>query len=276
MPPAPTTASAARFAVLEVRDLHVAFGNVQAVQGLSLSVRRGEVAALVGPAASGKSTALAALSGLIRPDAGEVLLDGFPITGLSPRAVIRRGLVYVPPGRSALLDMTVEENLLVGAHWRGNDRAIGNDLADVYKRCPELRPRRRARARTLPIGEQLLLAVGRGLMARPRLLMLDEPLAGLPLDAIQRVYALLAGLRQAGLAILLADQRLRGLLDVAQYVYVLERGTLVVEGPAAELAEDVRLQAVVLGSRSSTLRTDDAWAWSVQRQMAVASVADRD
>ena len=260
-------AGAPRFAVLEVRDLQVSYGNVEAVRGISLSVGRGEVAALVGPGASGKSTTLAAISGLVRPDGGAVLLDGFPVTGLSPRAVVRRGLVHVPAGRRLFPDMTVEDNLLVGAHWRGGDGAIGNDLADVYKRCPELQARRRMRALTLPIGEQQLLAIGRGLMARPRLLMLDEPSAGLPLEASRRVYALLTGLRQSGLAILLADQRLRNVLSVAQHAYVIERGVLVLDGPALDLADDVRLVAVGLGSRAGTVRTDDAWGWAAQGQL---------
>jgi branched-chain amino acid transport system ATP-binding protein len=236
--------------MLDVRDLHVTYGRVRAVRGLSFSVPRGAIVTLIGANGAGKSSTLAAISGLVRPRAGEVLLDGSPITRRPAHAVVRRGLVHVPEGRAILATLTVEENLRMGAYWRGNDRGIAGDLAAMYERFPILGERRRARAGTLSGGEQQLLALARGLMARPRLLLLDEPSLGLAPLLVRQIFQLIAGLRQAGLTILLVEQNARQALAVAQHAHVIERGRVVLEGAARELAADERVRAAYLGGHA--------------------------
>jgi branched-chain amino acid transport system ATP-binding protein len=237
--------------VLDVRDLTVAYGQAHAVRGLSLTVPRGEIVALLGPNGAGKSSTLAALSGLIRPKGGEVLLDGFPITGAPAHVVVRRGLVHVPEGRAILATLSVEANLRLGAHWRGNDPAIPNELDDMCRRFPILGERRRAAAGTLSAGDQQLLALARGLMARPRLLLLDEPSLGLAPPLVRQLFALITELRQTGISVLLAEQNAWQALAIAQHAYVMERGRLVLAGTAAQVAADARMQAVLLGGRAS-------------------------
>jgi branched-chain amino acid transport system ATP-binding protein len=237
--------------ILDVRDLKVAYGQVQAVRGLSFQVPRGEIVAMLGANGAGKSSTLAAISGLVRPRGGEVLLDGFPITHASSHVVVRRGLVHVPEGRAILATMTVEENLRLGAYWRRNDPAIRSDIEAMCTRFPILGERRTAPAGTLSGGEQQMLAIARGLMARPRLLLLDEPSSGLAPLLVRRVFELILELRQTGLTILLVEQNARQALAIAQHAYVIERGRVVLAGPAAELAADPRVQAAYLGGRTS-------------------------
>ncbi len=237
--------------ILDVRDLAVAYGQTRAVRGLSFRVPRGEIVALLGPNGAGKSSTLAAISGLIRPKGGEVLLDGFPITGTPPHVVVRRGLVLVPEGRGILATLSVEENLRLGAYWRGNDPAVRADLDDMLRRVPILGERRRESAAALSAGEQQVLAIARGLMARPRLLLLDEPSLGLTPLLVRQVFELIAELRRTGLTVLLAEQNARQALAISQHAYVMERGRLVLAGTAEEMAADPRMQAVFLGGRIS-------------------------
>ncbi|MGI8914641.1 MAG: ABC transporter ATP-binding protein [Chloroflexota bacterium] len=233
-----------------MRDLTVAYGQVRAVRGVSLQVPRGAIVALLGANGAGKSSTLASISGLVRPQGGEVLLDGFPITRASTHVIVRRGVVHVPEGRAILASMTVEENLRLGAYWRAGDPAIGADLDDMYRRFSILGERRLADAGTLSGGEQQMLALARGLMARPRLLLLDEPSLGLAPLLVRQVFELIAELRRSGLSILLVEQNARQALAIAQHAYVMERGRVVLAGAAAALMADPRLQAAYLGGKT--------------------------
>lgn len=238
---------ASRPSILDVRGLEVRYGPVRALRGVSIAVPRGEIVALLGANGAGKSSLLAALAGLAPPRAGTLLLDGFPIGGLPPHAVIERGLVLVPQGRAILAGMSVEENLRLGAHRRRDRPQIRQDLEGMFRRFPLLRERRAAGAGTLDAFGQQLLALARGLMARPRLLLLDEPSLGLAPAVLGQVFAAVADLRQGGLSVLLAEQHTAGALAIAQHAYVLERGAIALAGPAAELAADPRLQPLALG-----------------------------
>jgi branched-chain amino acid transport system ATP-binding protein len=237
--------------ILDVRDLAVAYGPVRAVRGVSFQVPRGAIVALLGANGAGKSSTLAAISGLVRPQAGEVLLDGFAITRAPTHVIVRRGVVHVPEGRAILATMSVEENLRLGAYWRGNDPAIGADLESMCRRFPILGERRLAAAGTLSGGEQQILGIARGLMARPRLLLLDEPSLGLAPLLVRQIFELITELRRGGLSILLVEQNARQALAIAQYAYVIERGRVALEGDARELAADPRVQAAYLGGRTS-------------------------
>jgi branched-chain amino acid transport system ATP-binding protein len=237
--------------ILDVRDLAVAYGPVRAVRGVSFQVPRGAIVALLGANGAGKSSTLAAISGLVRPQAGEVLLDGFAITRAPTHVIVRRGVVHVPEGRAILATMSVEENLRLGAYWRGNDPAIGADLESMCRRFPILGERRLAAAGTLSGGEQQILGIARGLMARPRLLLLDEPSLGLAPLLVRQIFELITELRRGGLSILLVEQNARQALAIAQHAYVIERGRVTLAGDARELAADPRVQAAYLGGRTS-------------------------
>lgn len=233
--------------MLDVRDLSVTYGRVRAVRGVTFRVPRGEIVALLGPNGAGKSSTLAAISGLVQVQGGEVLLDGFPITRAPGHVLVRRGLVHVPQGRAILASMRVEENLLLGAYWRRNDRELASDIDSMYRRFPILAERRRAPAGTLAGGEQQLLALARGLLAHPRLLLLDEPSLGLSPTLQRPIFDLITDLRRNGLTVLLAEQNARRALAIAQRGLILEAGHLVLAGPAEELAADPRVQAAYLG-----------------------------
>jgi len=232
--------------LLEVRGLHVLYGHVHAVRGVSLAVRRGQIATLIGPNGAGKSSTLNAIAGLLRPAAGEVLLDGQPLTGLPAHQVARRGAVLVPEGRGILQRMTVEENLRVAAEMHAG-RDLPERIDAQLRRFPSLERRRDLPAGQLSGGEQQMLAIARALLQRPRLLLLDEPSMGLAPVLVRQVFDLLAGIQQEGIALLLVEQNARAALAVSEHAYVLERGEIVLDGPARELARDERLKAAYLG-----------------------------
>jgi branched-chain amino acid transport system ATP-binding protein len=235
--------------MLDVRDLAVAYGRAEAVRGVTFRVPRGEIVALLGPNGAGKSSTLTAIAGLTKAQGGEVLLDGFPITRAPGHVLVRRGLVYVPQGRAILATLSVEDNLLLGAYWRRNDRELTTDIDGMYRRFPILADHRRAAAGTLTAGEQQLLALARGLLARPRLLLLDEPSLGLAPAWERQLFELIADLRRNGLTVLLAEQNARRALAIAQHAVILEAGRLVLAGSAEELAADPRVRAAYLGRR---------------------------
>ncbi|HEY8488906.1 MAG TPA: ABC transporter ATP-binding protein [Thermaerobacter sp.] len=228
--------------VLELRDVHVAYGSVQALAGVSLRVEAGELVALLGPNGAGKSTTLRAISRLVPLARGSILLDGgVPLHQRAPEAVVRLGVVQVPEGRQIFPELTVEENLWAGAFTRRNRAAIRRDLEAVYQRFPRLKERRHQLGGTLSGGEQQMLAIGRALMARPRLLLLDEPSMGLSPRLVEEVFAIIDGLHREGVAILLVEQNAHMALQVADRAYVLENGRVVLAGTARDLAsrEDV-------------------------------------
>ena len=242
--------SAAAAPLLEVRDLHVSYGHVHAVRGLSLSVLAGQMVTLIGPNGAGKSSTLAALSGLVAPRAGHVLLDGRDVTGFPAHAAVAAGLVLVPEGRAILARMTIEENLVLAVESRARavpPRERSALLDREYARFPVLGDRRGALAGTLSGGEQQMLAIARGLLASPRVLMLDEPSMGLAPLLVERIFELLAAIHREGTTILLVEQNARTALAISDYAYVLERGQIALHGPSVTLAADERVRAAYLG-----------------------------
>jgi branched-chain amino acid transport system ATP-binding protein len=227
--------------LLEAEDLRVRYGAVEAVHGVSFAVNAGEVTALIGANGAGKSSTLAAISGLV-PTGGRIRFDGHDISSLPPHAIVRAGVVQVPEGREILAQMTVEDNLLMGL--RGRERS---DLGSAYERFPILRERRALLAGTLSGGEQQMLAIARALLARPRLLLLDEPSLGLAPLIVKRVFDTLADLKSQGVTMLLVEQNALRALRLADRAYVMELGRLVMHGTGQELLRDEGVARTYLG-----------------------------
>ena len=236
--------------VLEVRDLRVTYGHVEAVRGISFSVRAGEIVAVIGPNGAGKSSTLNAIAGLVRPSAGSVLLEGRDVAGAPSHAAVAAGIVLVPEGRAILQRMTVRENLVMGSEarpWPGGRREAQAAIDEQIRRFPSLQRRLDAPAGALSGGEQQMLAIARGVLARPRILLLDEPSMGLAPLLVRQIFEIIAEIHRAGTTILLVEQNARMALQAAQQAYVLERGELALQGSAQELAADPRVQGAYLG-----------------------------
>jgi branched-chain amino acid transport system ATP-binding protein len=233
--------------ILEVHDLHVSYGAIRALRGLSFRVEANQVVTLIGANGAGKSTTLNTISGVLRPTQGRVLFEGRDITGWRPDRVARLGIAQVPEGRQVIAPMTVLENLQLGAYLRGSDPAIPDDLEAIFARFPRLAERRAQKAGSLSGGEQQMLAVGRALMMRPRLMMLDEPSMGLAPLLVDMVFQIIGDIKAQGLSILLVEQNARKALQIADYAYVLERGSIAHEGDAARLQNDRQVVAAYLG-----------------------------
>ncbi len=231
--------------VLEVRDLSVSYREIRAVKAVSFDVRAGEVVALLGANGAGKSTLLRTVAGVLTPDAGRVRFGGTDITGWAPHRIARRGLRLVPEGRGLLARMTVWENLLMGQY--ATAASSRRDLDAALERFPVLEQRRRQIASTLSGGEQQMLAIARALVARPALLMLDEPSLGLAPLLVRQIFAVIAELKGEGVTIVLVEQNARQALAVADRAYILETGQVVLAGPAAELAAGEAVQRAYLG-----------------------------
>ncbi len=233
-------------ALLRVDGLHVSYGRVEAVRGVSLALEAGRIVTVIGPNGAGKTTLLAALMGLL-PSRGSVSYDGEDMARLEVEDRVERGLCLVPEARELFGDMSVADNLLLGAYRFRRERGFRSRLDDVYARFPRLAERRRQKAATLSGGERQMLALGRALMMRPRLLMLDEPSLGLAPLIVREIFRIIAGLRELGVSILLVEQNARAALESADYGYVLETGEIGMHGPAAELLHDARVTATYLG-----------------------------
>ena len=236
--------------LLEVRDLRVAYGHVEAVRGISLSVSAGEIVALIGPNGAGKSSTLNAIAGLVRPARGTVRLEGQELAGAPSHAAVAAGIVLVPEGRAILQRMTVAENLMIGSEaraWPGGREEARAAIEEQIRRFPSLQRRLDAPAGALSGGEQQMLAIARGVLARPRILLLDEPSMGLAPLLVRQIFEIVGDIHRQGTTILLVEQNARMALQVAQQAYVLERGEIALEGRAGELARDPRLQAAYLG-----------------------------
>lgn len=232
--------------LLQVRDLVVDYGPIRALHGVSFEVHEGEVVTLVGANGAGKSTTLRALSGLVKPTSGEVSFNGRRIEGRPGHSVARMGLVQVPEGRRPFVDMTVRENLLLGAFHRSRAEQRAG-MERVFRSFPRLRERINQTAGTLSGGELQMLATGRGLMARPRLLMLDEPSMGLSPILVQEIFSIIREINREGTSILLVEQNAWMALGIAHRAYVLETGRVVLSGSAAELRENPRVKSAYLG-----------------------------
>jgi branched-chain amino acid transport system ATP-binding protein len=235
--------------LLSVTDLHVSYGKVEAVSGVSLDMQSGHIVTVIGPNGAGKTTLLAALMGLL-PSKGESSYEGQDLRLLSTEERVRRGICLVPERRELFTEMTVADNLVLGAYTRWSDReAVQRDLQEVYERFPRLSERRSQLAGTLSGGERQMLALGRALMAKPRLLLLDEPSLGLAPLIVREIFRIVTGLRELGVSILLVEQNARAALETADYGYVLETGCIVHAGPAVSLIHDPRVVASYLGGK---------------------------
>ncbi len=223
---------------LEIAALEAGYGGARVVQGISFAVPEGSIVTLLGPNGAGKSTTLRAIAGLVRPGGGTVTLNGARLDGLPADAVVRRGLALVPERRELFPSLSVAENLSLGAYIRRDRTGVAEDLEMVFALFPRLKERRTQPARTLSGGEQQMLAIGRGLMSRPRYLLLDEPSLGLAPLLIAEIFRKLVDIRAHGTAILLVEQNAAAALDIADHGYVLETGVIRLEGSAAALAAD--------------------------------------
>ncbi len=231
---------------LDIRGLEAGYGRALVVQGIDLSIPEGRIVALLGPNGAGKSTTLRAIAGLLRPRAGSVTLDGARLDHLAADQVLRRGLALVPERRELFPGLTVQENLLLGAHTRRNRAEIAADEAMCFALFPRLKERRPQAARTLSGGEQQMLAIARGLMSRPRFLLLDEPSLGIAPLLIEEIFRRLVEIRAAGTAILLVEQNAVATLEIADEGYVLETGSIRLHGTAAQLRADDAVQEAYL------------------------------
>jgi branched-chain amino acid transport system ATP-binding protein len=236
--------------VLSVRNIDVGYGAVQAVWDVSFDVGDGEVVTLIGANGAGKTTILKTLCGLLVPRRGQVLFDGADVRGLAPYELVARGLVLIPEARQLWPGMTVRENLDMGAYGRSARGERARTLEAVHAMFPQLEKRARQKAGTLSGGEQQMCAIGRGLMARPRLLLLDEPALGLAPLLVREVFAALKRIREQGVTVLLVEQNVHHALALADRAYVLETGRVTLSGTSAELARDPRVQQQFLGTDS--------------------------
>jgi branched-chain amino acid transport system ATP-binding protein len=233
-----------------VSDLHVGYGAIRALQGVSLEVNEGEVVALIGANGAGKSTLLRTISGLLRPTAGDVAFEGRSIRGMAEDKIVRLGVLQVQEGRGILTRMTVQENLEMGAYGRSDRAGLRQDMEMVFEKFPVLRQRRKQFGATLSGGEQQMLAIGRALMARPRLLMLDEPSLGLAPLLVNEIFRTIMDFKREGRTILLVEQNARKALQCADRGYVLETGTMVLTGSGTALLKSEEVQAAYLGGRA--------------------------
>ena len=232
---------------LEIQDLAVCYGRTDAVRGISLQVGAGQVVCLIGANGAGKTTTMRAISGLVRPRSGRVMFDGADITRRAAHRIAAAGLRQVPEGRQCFAELTVAENLALGAYLVPTQTEIARRQDGVLTRFPRLRERLAQVAGSLSGGEQQMLAIGRALMGAPRLLLLDEPSMGLAPLFVEEIFAIIASLKAEGTTILLVEQNASAALDVSDHAYVLETGRIVLSGPAAEVARNPAVAAAYLG-----------------------------
>jgi branched-chain amino acid transport system ATP-binding protein len=234
-------------AMLELADVHVRYGNIRALQGVSLRVERGELVALIGSNGAGKSTTLRTISGLLRPSQGAITFEGADITTAPTDRIVSMGISHCPEGRHIFGSLTVAENLRLGAVSRTDRTGVAADLEAVFELFPLLKERIGQAGGTLSGGEQQMLAIGRALMSRPRLLLLDEPSLGLAPLMVERIFATIAELKRQGRTILLVEQNVHQALDVADRAYVVETGRITLDGQASVLRHDPKVEQSYLG-----------------------------
>jgi branched-chain amino acid transport system ATP-binding protein len=233
--------------VLEIRDLHCRYGKVNAVLGLSLEVKEGELVALIGANGAGKSTTLKAISGLLSNIEGKIHFLGQDITGVPPRAIINLGIAHCPEGRRIFPYMTVIENLEMGCYLRTDKQGISRDMEKVFERFPVLKERLQQTAGTLSGGEQQMLAIGRALMSRPKLIMFDEPSLGLAPNLVEATFQIITEIRKQGVTVLMVEQNAYAALELCDRAYVLESGEVALHGLGKELLNDPHVKEAYLG-----------------------------
>ena len=235
--------------VLKIENLKVSYGGIEAVRGISFEVNSGEIVTLIGANGAGKSSTLRTISGLVKPADGKVIFEGNDITAAEPTSIVQKGIVMVPEGRKIFPNLSVLENLKVGAYLRKDD--LEADIERVYSYFPRLKERSWQAGGTLSGGEQQMLAVGRALMGRPKLLMMDEPSLGLAPIVVQGIFEIIRQIHEAGTTVLLIEQNANMALHVANRAYVIENGQISMEGTGRELLEDEKVRAAYLGSSNS-------------------------
>jgi branched-chain amino acid transport system ATP-binding protein len=233
--------------VLEIRDMVCAYGGIIALKGVSLQVKAGQMVALIGANGAGKSTTLRAISGLVAPSSGSLFFEGDNITGARPPRVLARGIAHCPEGRRVFPYMTVEENLNMGAYLRIDTSEVSIDRDRIYVEFPRLAERRLQAAGTLSGGEQQMLAIGRALMSRPRMIMFDEPSLGLAPNIVEQTFAIIRRIQAAGTTVLLVEQNAFAALGMCDHAYLLESGRVVLSGPGTELIENEHVRKAYLG-----------------------------
>ena len=234
-------------AMLEVKDLEVYYGVIQAIKGISFHVDKGEVIALIGANGAGKTTTLHTVTGLISPKNGHVLFEGKDITTVPVHKIVSMGMAHVPEGRRVFAELSVYENLKMGAYTRKDKNEIEESLKNVYKRFPRLEERKNQMAGTLSGGEQQMLAMGRALMSRPKIILMDEPSMGLSPIMVNEIFDIIRSVSESGTTVLLVEQNAKKALSIADRAYVLETGKIVLEGKAKDLLEDDSIKKAYLG-----------------------------
>lgn len=233
--------------MLKINDMNVYYGAIHALKGVSLEVHPGEIVTLIGANGAGKSTLLKTISGLLKPKSGEILFEGEHLAGKFPQLIVKRGISQVPEGRRVFANMSVEENLELGAYLRKDKKGIREDFDKVFQLFPRLHERRKQQSGTLSGGEQQMLAMGRALMARPRLLLLDEPSMGLAPLLVKTIFRIIEEINQSGTTIMLVEQNANMALSIANRAYVIETGKIVAAGTSQELGQSDQIRKAYLG-----------------------------
>ncbi len=234
-------------AMLEVRDLQVYYGMIHAIKGISFDVNQGEVIALIGANGAGKTTTLHTITGLLAPKSGSVLFEGKDITKVPAHKIVSMGMAHVPEGRRVFAELSVYENLKMGAYTRKDKKEIEESLANVYKRFPRLEERKNQMAGTLSGGEQQMLAMGRALMSKPKIILMDEPSMGLSPIFVNEIFDIIRAVSESGTTVLLVEQNAKEALSISDRAYVLETGTITMSGKAKDLLEDEAVKKAYLG-----------------------------
>ena len=234
-------------AMLEVKDLEVYYGMIQAIKGISFEVNKGEVIALIGANGAGKTTTLHTITGLLSPKKGSVMFEGKDITKIPAHKIVSMGMAHVPEGRRVFADLSVYENLKLGAYTRKDKENLNKDLESIYERFPRLVERKNQSAGTLSGGEQQMLAMGRALMSKPSIILMDEPSMGLSPILVNEIFDIIESISKSGTTVLLVEQNAKKALSIADRAYVLETGKIVTSGKASELLEDDSIKKAYLG-----------------------------
>ncbi len=235
--------------LLKITDLQVSYGGIDALAGISFDVEEGEIVTLIGANGAGKSTTLRTISGLVKAKAGRIVYDGRDITSMNPQKIVSEGIAMVPEGRHVFDNLTVKENLLIGAYLRKDKESINEDIEHIYTLFPRLHEREWQLAGTLSGGEQQMLAVGRAIMTQPRILMMDEPSLGLAPIVVKEIFSIIRTLNETGMTILLIEQNANAALRCSHRAYVMETGRITMSGPSADLLADKRVQDAYLGAK---------------------------